>query len=483
VRTGAAAIVRTHLVWSLFFLFTAAALVGEAVLRDDLHGFADLVRATPVSRARYALGRFLGAFAAVIVCFISVPLAMMAGGVAFGFGSGPADGYLFAFLVLALPNLLLASALFFALAGVTRSMTGCLLGAAGLLTLYGLASEGRGGGLAMVEPFAFAAMAEATQGWDAARRDADWPALEGLLLANRVLWLVVALALVGIGAWLATQDRRRSGRRRARREMLPIDPPSSEKPRYVAPHQASGWRLVAAQLLVRTSFEVRRTVLTPAFAGLLVMGLAAAAAAASRAAGTPATVAALATSFQLVPVVVVLFFTGELFWAEREHKVAAIVAATPVAGAVLVLAKALALVLVLLALAIASAGAGVVTELVQGRSPALGAYLGWYVLPRAYDWALLGALALFLQSLAPNKLAGWGYMVFYLIGSLALNKIGWQDPLYRYGTYPSAPLPPALSGAQHVGWYRLGWGVVAAAMVAVACRRGLSLGGSTGAAR
>jgi hypothetical protein len=102
----------------------------------------------------------------------------------------------------------------------------------------------------------------------------------------------------------------------------------------------------------------------------------------------------------------------------------------------------------------------------------LPAYLAWYVFPKAYEWLLFGVLALFLQSLAPNKVAGWGYMVFYLIGSLALDRLGWQDPHYRYGGYPGAPLPPSLSGAHGVGWYRLGWGALAAAMVAVACKRG-----------
>ena len=176
-------------------------------------------------------------------------------------------------------------------------------------------------------------------------------------------------------------------------------------------------------------------------------------------------------SFQLVPVVVVLFYAGELFWAEREHKVAPIMSATPVHHAVPILAKVLALVMVLFLLAVASAGAGAVSELVMGGSPVPAAYLAWYVLPQAFDWALLAALALFLQSLASNKLAGWGYMVFYLIGSLALNKLGWQDPHYRYGSYPGAPLPSALSGAHGVGWYRLGWGMAAAMMVVLTCRR------------
>jgi hypothetical protein len=225
------------------------------------------------------------------------------------------------------------------------------------------------------------------------------------------------------------------------------------------PRTVSG-TAIATQVAARTAFETRRIV--PA-----------AAAAASRVDGTAATVAALATSFRLVPVVVTLFFAGELFWAEREHKVEPIITATPVSGAVLVLAKFLALALVLLLLAVVSAGAGAATELAMGRSPALRAYLVWYVFPQTYDWLLLAALAIFLQSLAPNKLAGWGYMVFYLIGSLALNKLGWQDPHYRYGGYPGAPLPPALSGAHGVGWYRLSWGTAAATMIALACGRGL----------
>lgn len=474
-RVGAAAIVRTHLVWSLFFLFTAAALVGEAVLRDQLTGFADLVRATPVASGSHALGRFLGAFGAVLLCFVSVPTAMIAGGVALGLGSGAVGSYLFAFFTLAVPNLLLASALFYALAGVTRSMTGCLLGAAGLLTLYGIAGESGSASLGVVEPFGFAAMNDATRDWSVAQRDTDWPALAGELLANRVLWLGIAAALVGLGTWLQTRGAIRSHRRRpsatspgggAGRSTRKQSSPTSLR-------SASRAAIIATQIAARSGFETRQIVATPAFAALLTMGLAAAAAAASRVDGTPATIATLITSFRLVPVVVALFFAGELFWAEREYRVEPIITASPVCGAVLVVAKFLALALVLLSLAAASAGAGAATEFVMGRSPAPRAYLMWYVLPQTCDWLLLAVLALFLQSLAPTKLAGWGYMVFYLIGSLALNKLGWQDPHYRYGAYPGAPLPPALSGAHGVGWYRLGWGTAAAVMIALACMRGL----------
>jgi ABC-type transport system involved in multi-copper enzyme maturation permease subunit len=483
-RTGAAAIVRMHLVWTLFFLFTAAAFVGEAATRDDTSGFADLVRVTPVDPRSYALGRFLGASGAVLTCFASVPAAMAAGGAMLGLGTGPEEAHLFAFVVLAVPNLFLASALFFALTSVTRSMTGCLLGAAGLLTLYGLASGGGSGGAAqsVMEPFGLAAVADATRGWSSARRDVMLPVLGGTLLANRMLWLAVTAGLIGFGTWLAEPRAPRNGVRRILPRSVGDGPDPrpaamlhSEEPRPAAslvPH--STWSIVAKQIRVRTLFEARRVVGTPAFAVLLLMGLAAAASAAARVAGTPDTVTALANSFQLVPVVVALFFAGELFWAEREHDFGDFILAAPAGRAVLTIPKLLALAVVLLLLAVASAGAGFVTELAKGQSPALVSYLAWYVFPKAYDWLLIGTLAIFLQSLAPNKLAGWGYMIFYLIGSLALSKLGWNDPHYRYGGYPGAPLPPELSGAQGVGWYRLGWGTVALVMAVLACRRGMT---------
>ena len=53
---GVGAILRTHLVWTLFYLFTAAALSADAVLRDDLTGFAPIIRSAPIRRRDYLLG-------------------------------------------------------------------------------------------------------------------------------------------------------------------------------------------------------------------------------------------------------------------------------------------------------------------------------------------------------------------------------------------------------------------------------------------
>ena len=467
-RTGAAAIVRTHLVWSLFFLFTAAALVGEAVLRDRTSRFADLVGATPVDPRAYALGRLAGSVGALLACFLSVPAAMVAGGLLLGAGTGPEASYAFALFALAVPNLLFASALFFALASATRSMAGCLIGAACILTIYGLVGESGAAAAGFADPFGFAAVHRATLGWNAARLDEVAPPLAGVLLANRMLWIGMAALLVAVGLRLSGRVGR-SSRRVDPRPTERVTVPTAEPMSRQRSERTSAWRQTLFQLWWQVRFECVRVLRTPVFAVLLVLGLANAVAAASRVMGTPATVEALVRSFQLVPIVVALFFAGELFWAESEHRVAPLISVTAARPSVLILAKLLALAMVLFLLAVVSGGAGAVTQAAIGGAPSPALYLTWYVLPQSFDWLLLGILAMFFQSIATNKLAGWGFMVFYLIGSLALNKLGWQDPHFRYGSYPSAPLPPALSGAQGVGWYRLGWGSVALVMVVLTC--------------
>ncbi len=107
----------------------------------------------------------------------------------------------------------------------------------------------------------------------------------------------------------------------------------------------------------------------------------------------------------------------------------------------------------------------------SARAVDLPALLLAYVVPKAWDWALFGVLAMFLQTLAPNKLAGWGLLVLYLIAGLALDQLGYRDPLYRFGGYPGSPLPPALSGVRGAVPYVLLWSGVAALMLGVALWR------------
>ncbi len=471
---GVGAILRTHLVWTLFYMFTAAALSADAVLRDDLTGFAPIIRSTPIRRRDYLLGRFLGAYAATIICFLSVPAAMVLAGLSIQPASSiMPTAHVYAFVVLAIPNLFTGAALFFVLATALRSLLGALLSAVALHFLYGLGVDGETGvWKSLLEPFGFSATAEATAGWTDLEKDVRLPGPAGTLLLNRLLWILLSCAGLAMLVFAPQRKWRPVPARAApppeeerRADWLALPLPEPRHDRFTFHRQA----------IARTRLELHQLLSTPAFAVLLLLGLGNAAAtnwqlfSHDPGAGTPDVIATLIDAFDLVPIVVAIFFAGELSWNEREHRIKELIGATPTPDAALLLPKTFALGLALLALALASAGPALLIPSLRGASaPAMPDLLLWYVIPKWFDWLLLGILALFLQSVAPNKIAGWGLMVLYLIASLALERTGFTDPIYRYGSYPGFPLPEPLSGAEGTLPYRLYWGAFALLLTVLA---------------
>lgn len=455
LRNGAEAIVATHGTWSLFFMFATAAFVADAVLRDEQAGFAPVFAALPVPRAAYLYGRFAGAFAAVLLCFLSVPLGIVLGA-AMPWVDPATVGPLRpaalaqAYAVIAVPNLLLSAAAGFALATWSRSLGVALVGAIALLTAYGLGAKAGAVLPPVWEPFGFAAYADAVAGWTGAMRDTSTPPLAGVLLANRLFVLALSAALLALAslrtASITPKRRRADGVGTAAAQHLPRIAPTFDR-----------WTTLR-QGVARTRLELWETVQTPVFAALILLGLANALASLwplRHAGDALAAARTLGDAFQLTPVVMALFFAGDLRWREREAGLGPLIGATPIAAAAFLLPKFLALALVLVA-TLATGAAAAALLLPGPATTLLPAWLLW----ANYDALTFAALTLFLQAGAPNKLAGWGFTVLYLIGTMTLDRLGWVDPAYRYARYPAQGAAP----------YLFGWAAVAVLLIATATK-------------
>ncbi|HRD46651.1 MAG TPA: aminopeptidase, partial [Caulobacter sp.] len=135
------AIAQTHLILSIFYMFVTTAFVANVIVRDDETGFGPILRTTRIRKADYLYGRFTGAFIAAALSFLAVPAAILLGSIMPWLDKetlGPLtlEPFLFAYFVLALPALLLTSALFFCLATVTRSLMWTYVGVIALLVLW-----------------------------------------------------------------------------------------------------------------------------------------------------------------------------------------------------------------------------------------------------------------------------------------------------------------------------------------------------------
>ena len=207
-RNSPFAIAQTHLILSLFYMFVTAAFVANVVVRDDETGFGPIIRSTRVTKADYLLGRFGGGVAAAALAYLSVPLAFFLGSLMpwvdlETLGPNRFQGYGFAYGVLALPAILLTSAVFFSVATITRSMMATYVGVVAFFVIYLTATilldkPQFEQGAALFEPFGLAAYGLASKYWTAADRNLLTPALSGLLMWNRVFSLALSAGFLAL---------------------------------------------------------------------------------------------------------------------------------------------------------------------------------------------------------------------------------------------------------------------------------------------
>ena len=203
------AIAQTVLIMSLFYMFATTAFVANVVVRDDESGFGPMVRSTRVSKFDYLLGRFAGAFVAALAGFASVPLAMLIGSQMpwldqETLGPTALGHYVHAFFVFGAPNVLITSAIFFAVACVARSMMLSYVGVVVFLVLYFLLTGLAGSQpeyrdtIALFEPFGLGAFSDVTRYWSADESNNLVAAFEGSVAYNRGLVLMLSMLALSL---------------------------------------------------------------------------------------------------------------------------------------------------------------------------------------------------------------------------------------------------------------------------------------------
>lgn len=488
------AIAQVVLIMSVFYMFVSTAFVANVIVRDDETGFGPIVRATRITRVAYLLGRYSGAYVAAAIGFLAV-LAGIWIGTFMPWVDGETLGpnsfsyYAVPFLLIGLPNLLLTSALFFTLATATRSMMATYLGVIGFLILWTVANvvldrnpayELAG---AYGEPFGVGAFSYATKYWTAADRNTLVPPIDGMFLWNRAVVVAIglgALALATATFRFGTKPSKAS--RRALKLQQQIEAPAPAGPIGPLPVPSYGPATALAQLRARTRLELGQVFKSPAFFVLMALGLFNAAAATidiGEVFGTPVlpvtrvVIGLLEGSFSIIPVIIAIYYAGELVWRERERKIHEIIDASAIPDWAYVVPKAVAVVLVMFSTLMVSVLAGLVAQVLHGYTDfELGKYLLWYVLPDTVNFTLIAILAVFIQALSPNKYLGWGLMVFYfIIVRVTLRNLGLGDALYNYGQFPGVPLSDMNGqGRFWIGawWLRLYWSAFAVLLLVLA---------------
>jgi ABC-type transport system involved in multi-copper enzyme maturation permease subunit len=493
-RNAPLVIMRFHLILSIFGLLLSTMFVAGAILRDFDLGTYEMFFSRPVRRRDYVLGRFLAALATSVIVFLGVPIGMIAGSFApwldpARLGPFMPEAYAYALLALALPNLFLSAATFFTVASLSRSMLYTYLAVVGFFVAY-VASLTLIRNLetlpigALLDPFGIAAIVQATRYWTVVESNSALPPLSGVLLANRLIWLGVAVAMLAVAL---LRFRLMEPARRRRPGALAVEatnglpaatvPPGGRVPAAVRSFTA--WAAVR-QALHQARLEVMGVVKGVAFLVMLAFGmfnLVTSIILVDAIFGTPVwpvthlMIDSIQGSFIFLLIIIVTFYSGELIWRERSLKLAEVTDAMPVPNWVYLAGKLAAQVVVVLAFTAVGIVTAMACQLVTGYSnlePLV--YLKGFV-EMVVPFLLVCFVASFVQVATGNKFVGYLVMILLLIYTDVLDSLGLDHNLYRFPNTRNAPYSD-MNGYGHftapVFWFNVYWAFFAAGLTGLA---------------
>lgn len=472
---------------SLSAIFATTLFCANVVLRDTTYRLEAVVLATAVKKHTYFLSRFLGLVLVLMGLLGLAVLGLLTGCwllSASQLGPFRAAYYWQPLVVLGIPNILFPASLLFATAVLTRNVRALYAAGVLLYILYWTASIlGNSPLLAttalkltdpdplplLLDPFGLAAFFSETRRWTDAQRNTQLFALQGFFLLNRLLWL--GGTAVALGA---------SYHRFTFRSVRPLKveprPLAQEPPRVPyrrLPVQvrgrAYGWATFCRQLGVEVKallthipfmvvlalwvflnfIDLNDTLFHGAYGlrsypttGLIVEEL------------RPARLALL----------LLVFYAAELLSREQAANMQGLLYSTPVPTVSIWAAKCLALGSLVAVLVGTNIGTGLTLQLTNGYlALELPRYLSLFYYS-GLPLVLFAILAVFVQSLTPNKYLGMLLNMLLALGLIFSRKLGLEHYLLRYAVAP--PLAySALNGFGHYAiafaWYMLYWSALA----------------------
>jgi ABC-2 type transport system permease protein len=491
LQLNAPAVIIEQLVkWIYLVLFLVTAFVASAAVRDFERRTSELFFSKPISRFDYLTGRFAGTMVVCILPYLVGTVALAAS--TFMPGLDPARvgpfrlaPYAFGLGVLIIPTLLALGAAFYALASWARSTLATYVGvvaffaasAAAALAASRLETQWIG---QLLDPFGVMALGGALKYWTVAELNTTTPEVGGTLLWNRILWLGLGLSAFGLS--VAGFDPSRSRQRPDRtREATKAPSPVEATKRVLAPTT----RRVFSRhsVLIQFTRQVRREATTVLwnlpFLGILALGLFLLIQEASSAGdinlfGMPVhprtylMIEALRGSYSIILLLVVVLYSGELIWKARSLELNEILDSMPTPLGVYVGAKLAALLLVIAVFLFTGVLALIGFQLARGYNGLeLGLYARGAALAAVYP-ILMMVLACFCHVVARNKLAGYGFVLLFIVSWDLLEEFGFEHHLYRFANLPPTPYSDFNGYGPFLapfGWYSLYWGFVALVVV------------------
>ncbi|WP_299217242.1 M1 family aminopeptidase [uncultured Aquimarina sp.] len=493
-RNAPYVIARTMTISSAFFLMITSMIMGVAALRDFDHHMESLMFVNPIRKRDYLLGRFLGSFVILLVIYAALPLGMILSEflpwrnsdalLAFNLWH-----YLHPFLTLILPSLFFGGAVFFISGALSRKLMVVYTQGVLLLMMYIFSMQLANGSKnlflsGLLEPFSFQTISLVTQYWTVVERNTMMLPLEGILLYNRLLWMSIGLITLIVGYYRFAFNVIKNGVIKRKTINTDLKTKTNEEIDVILiSNNSVSMNPRKIGLLCHHSLfyfksiltSVPFLVITACALGIILIS--------SISLDTAFGVDSYPTTYIIVGellentilffLLIIIFYSGELIWKERDTKLNLIYDALPVSDMVYLTSKLIGLVLSYSVLMILMILTGILFQASKGYYEfEIELYFTFFFIEILPFLFLFTIICFFCQTVLNHKfLSHIIAIVFTFCATIGLQVLGYDHGLYNLGG-PDLGIYSDMNGYGHFWepyiWFKIYWITFSAILFIVA---------------
>lgn len=440
-------------------IFVIAAFMAVPVFRDFKYNAHSIYFTKPINKFNYLLGRYLGSLVIVLVLllFIGLGIGIM---MHWPYEEPPKLApfnpmhYLWPYLVSVLPFTILSGSIFFALVSLTRNELLIYLNAILLLVLFSVAAQGASAienpiTASLIDPTGGVGLIKTTEFWSVTERNTQMIPFSAELGWSMLLWQLIGFSILAFTFVKFKLSYAKPNLIKSSATVAVQSSPASSPidTGFNLPHNTLSYTLKNRfdQLKQLTAMEMRRLTRSPVFwviigVAILFLGISQFANEITAVLGTPKLpvtynmIDNIMGSMILFILAILVFFSGQMIWRDRDYKVNELYDVMPVPNWLSFTSKYISLALLpflILSLGIIIA---VIVQLASGYTRIeLDIYLTMLFGFHMINFQLFLVLCLIVQVITPNKYLGFfaTVILFFFFGNI-LPLIGVEEKLFRF---------------------------------------------------
>lgn len=485
-----------YCILSFFFgLLMTTAFMNATASRDYQYGMSQFIFSSPIKKADYFFGKFIGAIIVSVIPLLGVTIGSLIAPVLaplFGwtpeerFGGIIWEAHLNGILAFGIPNVIIAGSMLYGLAIIFRSSTVSFISAIVMLLLYqvslGYTSDIKNEWLAnILDPFGITPYRIMTKYLTVNERNFQAVPLSDELLSNRLIWIGIGVVILLLIHWKFSFDSKKEKVRKQKTTKLSTAPVVRQVV-YESPKELT---FPLSSFFTLFLFELRAIIRNPSFIIITSIGMIFLMVGLRSFTGTYGTdqypvtydvVNSIQGNIGIFMYAFIVFYAGVLVWKERDARFNEILDSSPVLTAPLFFSKLLALVAAMALVLFASMIVGILAQALHGYYRLeLDVYFKSLFLLELTSYTFMAILALLFQYIVNNRyIAYFAFVLFLILNDLVWSLLDVNTNMLVFGATPSVTYSdmngfgPFVEGAV---WFNAYW----AAFSAILCLLCLSL--------